>query len=208
MRKSPLVACPPRSSEFVISAAAPGQFPRTDLPEIAFAGRSNVGKSSLLNMLVGRRALARTSSTPGKTQQINFFRLDEAIHFVDLPGYGFAKVSKSDRESWARLIESYLTNRNQLRLVVSLIDIRHPPTSLDFDMFSWLDSVGVAYVVVLTKYDKVSAAAAAERESDVRQIAARYPRCLDVIPISSETRHNRDLLWRTLMRACFSANDS
>lgn len=191
----------PKSIEFVISAAHPSQFPKGILPEIAFAGRSNVGKSSLLNMLVGRRSLARTSATPGKTQQINFFRLDHRVHFVDLPGYGFARVSKTDRASWARLIERYLTERPTLRLIVSLVDIRHKPTALDLDMFAWLDAVGVPFVVVLTKHDKVSAIAATAREEEVAETVSSYPGCRGVIPVSSETKFNRERLWKELMNA-------
>lgn len=191
----------PKSVEFVISAARPGQFPPGNLPEVAFAGRSNVGKSSLLNMLVGRRALARTSATPGKTQQINFFRLDDRLHLVDLPGYGFARVSKSDRIAWARLIERYLTDRQTLRLVVSLVDIRHKPTTLDLDMFDWLEAVGVPFIVVLTKHDKVSPRAAAEREEEVALIVAPHSGCRGVIPVSAQTRFNRDRLWKELMES-------
>lgn len=189
----------PASIEFVISAVTRRQFPSGDLPEIAFAGRSNVGKSSLLNMLVGRRSLARISATPGKTRQINFFLLNNRIHLVDLPGYGFARVSKSDRAGWARLIERYLINRPTLRLVVSLVDIRHKPTALDMDMFAWLDAAGTPFVVVLTKYDKVSTRAAAERAEEVEALVAGYPTCRGVIPTSAHTRFNRERLWKELL---------
>jgi GTP-binding protein len=182
------------TADFVISAARTAQFPKGPTPEIAFAGRSNVGKSSLLNSLVGRKALAKTSSTPGKTQQINFFRINDRFHFVDLPGYGYAKVSKTEREAWVRLIESYLRDRDQLRLVVSLSDIRHEPTALDRDMFAWLDSVGRPFLIVLTKYDKVSPVAAEERRLEVLELARGYGNCVGVVVHSSETRHNRDRL--------------
>jgi len=186
------------SADFVISAARPDQFPKTPMPEIAFAGRSNVGKSSLLNSIVARRGLAKTSSTPGKTQQINFFRINDRFHFVDLPGYGYAKVSKTEREAWVRLIESYLRGRDQLRLVVALSDIRHEPTALDRDMFQWLDAIRRPFIVVLTKHDKVTAAQARAREEEVLALTSGYPTCLSVIPYSSQTRHNRDLLVKTL----------
>ncbi len=189
------------SAEFVISAARPEQFPKAPTPEIAFAGRSNVGKSSLLNSIVGRKALAKTSATPGKTQQINFFRINDRFHFVDLPGYGYAKVSKTEREAWVRLIESYLSGRDQLRLVVALSDIRHETPQLDLDLFQWLDSIGRPFLVVLTKYDKVSAIQAEARVQEVTELLQRYPACIGVIPYSSQTRHNRDKLLGALGNA-------
>jgi GTP-binding protein len=182
------------TSEFIIGAAQPSQFPRTSYPEIAFAGRSNVGKSSLLNALTGRRKLAKVSGTPGKTRQINFFRINERCHFVDLPGYGYARVAKSEREEWSRVIEQFIREREQLRLVVALSDIRHEPTALDRDMFAWLEELGRPFVVVLTKYDKVSRAQADERVEQVRTLLAGWSHCVAVIPFSSETRHNLDRL--------------
>ncbi len=182
------------SADFVISAARPDQFPKAPIPEIAFAGRSNVGKSTLLNSIVGRKALAKTSATPGKTQQINFFRINDRSHFVDLPGYGYAKVSKTEREAWARLIESYLRGRDQLRLVVALSDIRHEPTALDRGLFDWLNSIGRPFLVVLTKYDKVSPAEAQARVDEVTALLEQCPACIGLIPYSAQTRHNRDRL--------------
>ena len=156
--------------EFIISAVAPSQFPASDLPEIAFVGRSNVGKSSLLNSLVNRRNLARISSTPGKTRQINFFQINKRFHFVDLPGYGYAKVSKVERESWRKIIEAYLVERRQLKLVVSLIDIRHDPTALDVDLINWLESIEREYIIVLTKGDKVKKGAIDTRIQQVSEM--------------------------------------
>ena len=189
------------SAEFVISAAAPAQFPRAPIPEVAFAGRSNVGKSSLLNSLVNRKALAKTSGTPGKTQQINFFKINDRSHFVDLPGYGYAKVSKTEREAWVRLIEAYLRNRDQLRLVVALSDIRHEPTALDLDLFEWLEAVGRPFIVVLTKHDKVSPGQAETRLQEVRELISRFGNCRGVISYSSQTRLNRDALLGAIGRA-------
>ncbi|MEO5928907.1 MAG: ribosome biogenesis GTP-binding protein YihA/YsxC [Candidatus Kapaibacterium sp.] len=189
------------SADFVISAAQPAQFPKAMMPEVAFAGRSNVGKSSLLNALCGRKGLAKTSSTPGKTQQINFFRINDRYHFVDLPGYGYAKVSKTDREAWVRLIESYLTNREQLRLVAALSDIRHEPTVLDLDLFHWLDSIGRPFVVVLTKYDKISPGQAQTRFDAMTELVSKYVSCIGVIPFSSNTRHNFDKLTGAVGKA-------
>jgi GTP-binding protein len=182
------------TADFVIGAATARQFPSTDLPEVAFAGRSNVGKSSLLNTLCNRKNLAKTSGTPGKTRQINFFLINSALHFVDLPGYGYAKVSKEERDAWMRVIDRYVSDREQLRLVVALADIRHEPSPLDRTLFQWLDSVERPYVVVLTKYDKISPAQAQARVDEVTQLVSTYSHCVGVIPFSSETRHNRDKL--------------
>jgi GTP-binding protein len=189
------------SAEFVIGAAKPTQFPATDFAEVAFAGRSNVGKSSLLNTLVGRRALAKVSGTPGKTQQINFFQINGRYQFVDLPGYGYAQVSKVEREAWARVIDAYLTRRDQLKLVVALSDIRHPTPALDRELFEWLERLGRSFVVVLTKYDKVGPLQAEARQHEVEQLLERNTACRGVIPFSSQTRHNRDLLLKTIFDA-------
>jgi GTP-binding protein len=186
------------SSEFVISAAQPRQFPALDLPEVAFVGRSNVGKSSLLNVLTGRKQLAKISSTPGKTRQINFFLINQLCHFVDLPGYGYAKVSKDERESWRKLIESYLTGRDQLRLVLALSDIRHEPTALDRTLFAWLDTLEQPYHIILTKHDKISAGLAATRVAEVTELTAQYTNRQGVTPFSSQTKHNRDEILKII----------
>ncbi|MBC8144184.1 MAG: YihA family ribosome biogenesis GTP-binding protein [bacterium] len=191
-----------KSAEFLTGAARPAQFPRGEFPEIAFVGRSNVGKSSLLNSLTSRKSLAKTSGTPGKTRQINFFRINAALTFVDLPGYGYAKVSKDERDAWSRLIESYLTNREQLKLVVALSDIRHEPTALDLNLFTWLDETDLPFIVVLTKYDKVSPAQAAARVDELGHVVGGYSNCIEVIPFSSKTNHNRDQLLAAIDRAC------
>ena len=144
-------------AEFVVSAAAPAQFPRDGLPEIAFAGRSNVGKSSLLNRLVGQKGLAVTSKTPGRTRRVNFFRIDRQAYFVDLPGYGYAAAPKSLRETWGELVESYLRDRAELRGVIFLLDVRHEPTERDLEMRGLLDETPLSWIPVVTKSDKVSA---------------------------------------------------
>jgi GTP-binding protein len=177
-----------KSAEFLTGAARASQFPRGTFREVAFVGRSNVGKSSLLNALTSRRNLAKTSSTPGKTRQINFFRINDSFTFVDLPGYGYAQVSKDERAAWARLIESYLTDREQLKLVVALSDIRHEPTALDRDLFAWLA-------------DKVSAAQVAARVDAMGHVVGEYSTCREVLPFSSKSYHNRDQLLAAIDRA-------
>ena len=147
-----------QNCDFIISAASFNQLPDTDLPEIAFAGRSNVGKSSLLNALTGRKNLARTSNTPGRTQQVNFFDLGGRMMLTDLPGYGYAKATKSVVDQWTRLIKSYLRGRVQLRRVCLLIDSRHGLKDTDREAMALMDEAAVAYQIVLTKCDKIKAA--------------------------------------------------
>lgn len=144
-----------QNAEFEMAAGTAKQLPKADLPEIAFSGRSNVGKSSLLNKLVNRKALARTSSTPGKTATINFYRLMEC-RFVDLPGYGYAKVAKSEKERWAALVNGYFAQDRQLRLVLQLVDMRHKPTADDLQMIDFLQSGRYPFAVVCTKSDKLN----------------------------------------------------
>ncbi len=145
-----------KSAEFMTSAANPGQYPEGDQPEIAFAGRSNVGKSSLINCLVQRRKLVRTSRTPGRTQLINFFRINGSFRFVDLPGYGYAKVAQEVKATWGPMIETYLQSRPNLKGVVAIIDSRHPPTPDDLSLWSWLKSKNISAIPVLTKIDKLA----------------------------------------------------
>jgi GTP-binding protein len=144
------------NAEFVKSAVWPPQYPPAILPEIAFVGRSNVGKSSLINTLVGRKKLAKTSNTPGRTQLINFFTINEKMSFVDLPGYGFAKVSQSVKKDWGDMIESYLRERQCLALVILILDIRRDPSEDDLSLRDWLEHYRIPYLYVLTKTDKLS----------------------------------------------------
>ncbi|MEE8242134.1 MAG: ribosome biogenesis GTP-binding protein YihA/YsxC [candidate division NC10 bacterium] len=186
------------STEFVGSATGPRDFPRDRGPEIAFAGRSNVGKSSLLNRLLGRRKLARVSKTPGRTQTINFFRINGgAFYFVDLPGYGYAKVSERMRRSWAGMVEGYLRDRQMLRAVVMIVDARHPPTPLDQELRAWLDATRIPHLAVLTKVDKVSRGG--RRRS--REIAAAALKMRDpeqVLFFSAVTGEGERELWQHL----------
>lgn len=145
-----------KSSEYVISAVGKKQYPQDGLPEIALAGRSNVGKSSLINKVINRRNLARTSSKPGKTQTLNFYLINQEFYFVDFPGYGFAKVSQEVKEQWSRFIEEYLSQREVLKGVIHVIDVRHPPTNDDCLMFEWLNYYHIPTLIVATKADKIS----------------------------------------------------
>jgi GTP-binding protein len=144
------------SAEFIKSAVWPPQYPPAVMPEIAFVGRSNVGKSSLINTLVGRKNLAKTSNTPGRTQLINFFAINEKISFVDLPGYGFAKVAQSVKKDWGDMIEAYLRERQSLCLVIFILDIRRDPSADDLSLRDWLMHYRIPYLYVLTKSDKLS----------------------------------------------------
>lgn len=131
------------------------QLPKNDLPEVAFAGKSNVGKSSLINAVMNRKALARVSAQPGKTQTINFYNINDEIYVVDLPGYGFAKASEKEREKWGKMIETYLNSSDMIRAVFLLVDIRHAPSANDKQMFEWMDYVGYDPIVIATKADKI-----------------------------------------------------
>ena len=162
--------------EFVLGVAALSQLPPADRPEIAFAGRSNVGKSSLINALTGRKALARTSHTPGRTQQLNYFNLGkDALYLVDMPGYGYAKVSKTQREEWTSLIRSYLRGRPTLRCVFILIDSRHGLKETDIDLMKMLDETAVSYRIILTKSDKVKNAQRQAILDDVTMTLKKHP---------------------------------
>lgn len=145
----------PNNVDIIISAVDPKQYPETGLPEIALSGRSNVGKSTFINTLISRKKVARTSSKPGKTQTLNFFNIDDQLIFVDVPGYGYAKVSKKQREQFGQMIEAYLTTREELKCVVQLVDIRHKPTQDDILMYDYLKHFGIPTVIVATKEDKI-----------------------------------------------------
>ncbi|MBQ9890226.1 MAG: YihA family ribosome biogenesis GTP-binding protein [Firmicutes bacterium] len=145
-----------RSSEFICAAVKPSQYPEEGAPEIAFAGRSNVGKSSLINLLLNRRKLAKVSSTPGKTRTINFYNVNGEFRLVDLPGYGYAKVSKSESADWGKMMEDYLSKRQGLKKVIQLVDSRHAPTAQDKQMYDYLRYYGLDGIVVATKSDKLS----------------------------------------------------
>lgn len=163
-------------------------FPPPDLPEVAIWGRSNVGKSSLLNLVVGRRSIARTSRTPGRTRELNYFLVNEAFYLVDLPGYGYAKVPRSQRAAWNRLIERYLQERESLRLLIHLIDARHPPMDSDQDALLLAAEAPIEYAIALTKCDKPKQADLAHNETEVRRMLAHYGLDAPVIRTSAEKR--------------------
>ena len=175
----------------MLSAVSKRQYPGTDLPEIAFAGRSNVGKSSLINKLLNRKKLARVSASPGKTATINFYNIDGSLIFVDLPGYGFAKVSKQEKEKWGRMIEEYLNEREQLARVVLLVDMRHKPSADDVMMYNWILESGFEPFVIATKKDKVKPS---QREAALQLIKDTLGTD-NVIPFSSEKGDGVDEVW-------------
>lgn len=186
-----------KSAEFVISAVRPQQYPAEELPEFAFAGRSNVGKSSLINTLVSRRKLVQTSSTPGKTRLINFFRVNDALMFVDLPGYGYARVSQEERLKWRPIIEKYLSSRENLKAVVLILDIRRTPNEEDAQLLNWLARREIAAILVVTKTDKLSKTSQAKQ---LRIIAEALEIDADeLVLFSAKSRQGRDVLWRTLV---------
>lgn len=185
------------SAEFVKSAFERSHWVDGTLPEIAFLGRSNVGKSSLINSLLGRKGLARTSNTPGRTQSINFFLINEAFYFVDLPGYGYARVSKSMRADWGEMARDYLTDREQLKLAIHLIDARHEPTSLDLQLNEWLCEYELPFVVVATKADKLSSNALQKQLTVIRgNLVNSF-----VIAYSSISKKGSDEVWNAITAA-------
>ena len=188
------------SVEFAIAASSPNHFPKDRLPEVCFVGRSNVGKSTLLNTLLqrGRRKgkgpvekkqLARVSKTPGRTQSINFYRIDGEMYFVDLPGYGFAKVPKQAMELWRQVAEKYLDNRSTLKLVVLIVDIRHGPSALDEQMKHYLEAKRLPFLVVASKADKLKQS---QRDAAVRTLEETYP---SLVPFSAVTGEGVSALW-------------
>jgi len=185
------------TARFVKSALHPADFPADGRPEIVFAGRSNVGKSSLLNQLLGRKGLAKTSKTPGKTRTINYFAVNEKVYFVDLPGYGFAKVPKNLKETWGAMITSYLKGRPELRLAVHLIDARHPPTKNDHELLALLDEAETPTLLVATKFDKLKQSQRAPAINSIRRDLELDADAL-VLPISNVTGDGIKDLWAVL----------
>lgn len=181
-------------SDFIISAVRPEQYPDDALPEIALAGRSNVGKSSLINRLINRKNLARTSSTPGKTQHLNYYRINDELYFVDFPGYGYAKVSKSQRTVWGKMVEQYILERETLKLILLVIDLRHPPSKDDELMYDWLRHYDLPVCVVATKADKIPKTRWPKHIKVIKQALEMRPGD-GFIMFSSEAGIGKDELW-------------
>lgn len=183
-----------KNSSFVTSAVWKEQYPEELLPEIAFAGRSNVGKSSLINMLINRKGLAKTSSTPGKTQLVNFYDIDGVFRMVDLPGYGYARVSKSKKSEWGKIIDTYLSSRENLMEVMLLVDCRHKPTEDDREMYQWIKAYGYNGIVIATKSDKLSQSQLAKQMTVIRKELKMDDNSV-LLAVSSEKRDGKYTIW-------------
>ncbi|HHU73970.1 MAG TPA: YihA family ribosome biogenesis GTP-binding protein [Clostridiales bacterium] len=175
--------------------------PVNDKPEIAFAGKSNVGKSSLINALMNRKSLARTSSQPGKTQTINFYNINDLLYFVDLPGYGYAKVSISIKEKWGKMIEKYLKTSKQLKAVFLLVDIRHKPSENDKNMYDWIVYHGFQPIIIATKLDKIKRSQKDKHIKMIRDELNVVPGT-KIFPFSATTKQGRDEIWESIVEIC------
>ena len=181
-------------SDLQAMAVSPKQYPYDELPEIAFAGRSNVGKSSFINSMLNRNNLARTSGKPGKTRSINFYIINDEFRFVDLPGYGYAQVSKAEKDKWGKIIEEYLITRKNLKEIVLIVDIRHEPTSQDLIMYQWIRSYGFTGYVIATKVDKISKANWQKNIKIIRNKLDIKDTNL-IIPYSASKKINVEYVW-------------
>ncbi|MDI9510334.1 MAG: YihA family ribosome biogenesis GTP-binding protein [Clostridiales bacterium] len=179
--------------------------PENDKPEIAFAGKSNVGKSSLINSLINRKALARTSSQPGKTQTINYYNINDTLYFVDLPGYGYAKTAETIREKWGKMVEGYLMTSKQLKLVFLLIDIRHEPSQNDISMYQWIVYHGFMPVIIATKMDKLKRSQIAKHVKMIREGLGAGAET-KIFPFSSLTKQGKDEVWAYIEDVCGLSN--
>lgn len=184
-------------AEILISAVNKSHYPKDGLPEIALAGRSNVGKSSFINRMIQRKGLVRTSSKPGKTQTLNFYKINEAFYFVDVPGYGYAKVSKTERDKWGAMMEEYFESRENLQVVVLITDLRHEPTKDDVQMYHYLKHHGLAVLIIATKLDKVPKGKRASFLKRSKQTLELHPDD-HIVAFSSETGEGKDLAWGIL----------
>ncbi|MGD8837325.1 MAG: ribosome biogenesis GTP-binding protein YihA/YsxC [Desulfobacteraceae bacterium] len=185
-----------KSADFITSAVKAGQYPPPDYPEVAFAGRSNVGKSSLINKLVNRKRLVKTSSTPGRTQLINFFLINEALSLVDLPGYGYAKVPAAVKRQWGPMVESYIANRSSLKAVVLLMDLRRTPRAEEFHLIEWLHHYQLPTILVLTKADKLSKT---KQQKQCRNAAETLGVDMDdLLLFSAKSGKGKEVLWELI----------
>lgn len=187
-----------KSAELETVCGITSKLPESNLPEIAFAGKSNVGKSSLINALMCRKSLARTSSQPGKTQTINYYNVNKEIYFVDLPGYGYAKVSKTEKEKWGKMIERYLNTSSQLKKVYLLVDIRHEPNANDKQMYDWIIESGYEPVIIATKLDKINRSQKDKHVKMLREGLGLRKGTL-VIPFSAETKQGREEIYADIL---------
>ncbi|AMQ05964.1 MULTISPECIES: ribosome biogenesis GTP-binding protein YihA/YsxC [Sporosarcina] len=183
--------------EMIMSAVRPEQYPAEGYPEFALAGRSNVGKSSFINKMIGRKSLARTSSKPGKTQTLNFYKIEEQLFFVDVPGYGYAKVSKSSRETWGKFIQQYMTEREPLRAVIQIVDLRHAPSADDCAMYDFLVENNMPAIIIATKADKIPKGKWEKHKKVVRETLAMRPYDA-LIVFSSEKGIGMDEAWKEI----------
>ena len=186
-----------KNPKFEISAVGPKQYPTNNLPEVVLVGKSNVGKSSFVNTMINRKKLARTSSEPGKTRQINFYNIDESFYFVDLPGYGYSKMSKKEQEQVGKFIEQYLFNRKEISLIIFLIDIRHSPTANDKLMYNYVISSGLPFIILANKADKIAITkvddAVSELQKQINPIGD-----ITTLPFSSERKIYKDEVWKII----------
>lgn len=187
----------PIKAEFITSAVKPAQYPTDNLPEVLLVGRSNVGKSSLINRLINRKRLARTSSTPGKTQTINFYRINDAFYFVDVPGYGFAKVAKALRDSWDQMMQNYFASRPNIRLIIQLLDLRHKPSAEDIKMYHFCIYNSRPLMIVATKADKISRGAQFRHLEVIRQTLV-VPEMVPIIPFSAANGTGKEPIWTAI----------
>ena len=186
-----------KNPKFEISAVGPKQYPNNNLPEIVLAGKSNVGKSSFINTMINRKSLARTSSEPGKTRQINFYNIDSKFYFVDLPGFGYSKMSHTEQEKVGKFIEEYLFTRKNIACIVLLIDIRHKPSENDIIMFNYIRSIGAPHIVIASKADKIAPTKVASYVEDLRNSLEANESDI-ILPFSSEKKVYTDEVWNIL----------
>jgi GTP-binding protein len=188
------------SAEFIKSATKPAHYPDEKLPEVAFVGRSNVGKSSLINTLVQQKNLAKTSNTPGRTQLINFFKINDQVFFVDLPGYGFAKVPLSIKKKWGPMVATYLKERQNLKLVIFIFDIRRTPAVDDVSLLEWFNLYNISVLFVLTKMDKLSRTQANKRKNEIKRHLG-LPLEVNPILFSARTGEGKETIWQEILKS-------